>query len=105
MVPSLLAGPTSVAPFIAAIYLVFLSVDKSSSEILLIVSVAFSLAFCRFVATKPSTMLFKRAFVSSRLLSVSVLSGVAALSTSASPCFIVAELIFLIAASFSSFVK
>ena len=90
---------------IAAIYSAFLAGDKSSSGIPLIVSFAFVRAASKSFLTSVSTTLPKRAFVASRSVSVSVLAAVVALSTSASFCLIVAELILLIAASFSAGVK
>ncbi len=70
-VPSLLAGPTSVASFIFFIYLSFSACGKFSSEILLILLTASSLAFAKFFFSSSATTLSKRAFVASRLASVS----------------------------------
>ena len=89
----------------SSIYLSFSAFGKFSSEILLIFLIASSLTLVKFVATKSATTLSKRAFVSSRLASVSGLLVPTALSTDASFCLIVAELILLIAASFSAGVR
>ena len=89
----------------SSIYLSFSAFGKFSSEILLIFLIASSLTLVKFVATKSATTLSKRAFVSSRLASVSRLLVPTALSTVASFCLIVAELILLIAASFSAGVR
>ena len=62
---------------------------------LLIFLIASSLAFAKFFFSRSATTLSKRAFVSSRLASVSGTT-----LSSASPCLIVAELILLIASSF-----
>ena len=72
---------------------------------LLIFLIASSLAFAKFFSSSSATILFKRVFVASRLVSVSGLLVPTALSTVVSLCFIVAVLILAIAASFSSFVR
>ena len=89
----------------SSIYLSFSAFGKFSSEIFLILLIASSLAFSIFFFSSSATILFKRAFVASRLASVSRLLAPTALSITASFCLIVAELILLIAASFSAGVK